>query len=57
MAAETSAEAMIPVNLAILKMNILMLYDTYEVCLYPPNKVLHSTVPVPYSNNNYCELL
>lgn len=33
MAAETSAEAMVPVNLAILKMNVLMLYNTYEVCL------------------------
>ena len=33
MAAETSAEAMVPVNLAILKMNIVMLYNTHEVSL------------------------
>ena len=41
MAAETSAEAMVPVNLAILKMNILMLYNTYKVCLPHCAKLLH----------------
>ncbi len=52
MAAETSAEAMVPVNLAILKMNILMLYNTYEVCL--PIVLIHISSGVLYTSK-YCQ--